>query len=150
MKISFFAKIGMLLVALAGVIYMMRGLNSADVSEKLTDPDSTLNLLLGGDEKVTNWCPAETVAVELYGDDGSLLQTLNTAVDISSMCEILVGSFNNDGIDEKTYTKRLVAKSKAGDATVLEQIPEKPIFRVQGLPFRSPMLLKNMANRAKP
>ena len=140
----------MLFVALAGVIYLMRGLNSPDLGQKLMDPDNTLNLILGIEEKVTNWCPSETAAIELYGLDGNLQRTFTAAVNVSSLCEIMVGSFNNDGIDEKSFTKRLVAKSQVGEEKVLEQIPDKPIFRTQGLPFRSPMLLKNLADRINP
>ena len=150
MKISFFAKLGMMLIALFGVIYFMKSLDSGAISKELTNPDNSLSLLLGSDEKVNNWCPSQTVAVEIYNDEGALIKTVNTAVDISSLCEVLVGSFNNDGIDEKSYLKRLVAKDKTGAAKVLEQIPGKDIFRVQGLPFRSSMLLKNIANRANP
>jgi hypothetical protein len=150
MKIGFWAKIAMMLVALAGVFYTMRSLDSGEVSRKLSDPNGSLGLLLGSDEKITNWCPKETVEIELYGDDGALLKSLSTPVDISSLCEIMVSSFTNEGIDEKSYAKRLAAKSKAGDIKILEQIPDKPIFRVQGLPFKSPMLLKNIANRVKP
>lgn len=128
----------------------MQSLDTSDVTQRLMDPDNTLNLMLGSDEKVTNWCPAGTVEVELYGDNTIAKHTFHSAEDISSLCEIMVGSFNNDGIDEKTYAQRLVAKAGNGDVKVLEQIPEKPIFRVQGLPFRSPMLLKNIANRASP
>jgi hypothetical protein len=150
MKITFYAKIGMMIVALAGVFYGMRRLDSGDVGRKLSAPDSTLGVLLGSNEKITNWCPPETVEVELYSEDGSLLKGFSAPVDISSFCEIMVGSFDNAEVDEKAYGKRLAAKSKAGDVKVLEQISGKPIFRVQGLPFKSDMLLKNIANRVKP
>lgn len=150
MKISFLAKIAILLVAFAGVLYSMQKLNSEDVSKKLMDPDNSLNLLIGGDEKPTNWCPRETVEVALYNDQEAVVKTLTSAIDVSSVCEIMVGSFSNEGVEEKAYSKRLAAKSKAGDIKVLEQIPGKPIFRVQGLPFSSPMLLKNLAERSSP
>ena len=150
MKISFLAKVAMLLVAFAGVLYSMQRLNSGDVSEKLMDPNNTLNLLVSGDLKPTNWCPRETVEVELFGEGGTSVRKLTSAIDVSSVCEIMVGSFSNEGVDEKAYQKRLAAKSKAGHIKVLEQIPGKPIFRVQGLPFSSPMLLKNIADRSNP
>lgn len=150
MKNSFYAKIGLLIVALGGVFYIINMLDSGAVTKRLTDPNSSLGLLLGSDLKPHNWCPANTVEVEVFDDSGKSLKTVSSAVDISAACEIMVGSFSNEGIDEANFIRRLAAKGKDGQTRVLEHIPEKPIFRVQGLPFSSPMLLKNIANISRP
>lgn len=147
---NIFVKIGLMIFALWGVFYVMNALDSGDVTKKLNDPSNSLGVLLGNDLKPHNWCPLETSEVEIFGDDGSAVKKVTAVVDISLLCEIMVGSFSNDGVDEKAYVKRLAAKGKDGKTRILEQIPEKPIFKVQGLPFSSPMLLKNIADRSRP
>lgn len=137
-------------MALGGVFYIIHQLDSGVVTKRLTDPNNSLGLLLGSDLKPYNWCPQETMAVEIFGNAGESVGIVSSALEISSACEIMVEPFSSDGIDEKDFTKRLAAKGKDGQVRILEQIPEKSIFRVQGLPFSSPMLLKNIANISSP
>ncbi len=60
----------MMLIALAGVLYAIRALNTGDVADKLSDPQSALGLLIGSDYRPYNWCPEKVVKVEMEDTEG--------------------------------------------------------------------------------
>ncbi|UXR65651.1 hypothetical protein EZJ49_05225 [Bdellovibrio bacteriovorus] len=151
MKISFVLKISMMLIALAGVLYAIRALNTGGVADKLSDPQSALGILIGSDYRPYNWCPEKTTRVDVFAQDGSILKTLEAPADISAVCEIMMGAFSSEGIEEGSYHKVLAAHGIAeSEIVILEGVAGKPVFRVKGMPFSSPMLSKALDRLAVP
>jgi hypothetical protein len=137
----FFFKIIALFFAFAAVIYVMKALNSGEGSNQVQTSDA-MALLTGGDLKPMNWCPENTVRVELFAADGTRQKTYSEKAQISMLCELMIGGFSNEGISPTSYKKLLVASDGKDKERVLEVIPEQEIYRVQGMPFKSPMLRK--------
>lgn len=150
MKISFYLKIGVMLISLGAVLYAIQALRSRDVTNKISDPQSALGILIGSDYRPLNWCPPETIKVEIYSFQGTLQKTLSSPEDVSAVCEIMMGAFSSEGIEEKAYRQRLVAVDARGENKVLQQHEGRPIFRVQGMPFSSPMLEKALVRIEAP
>lgn len=137
-------------MALVGVFYGMRALDGGALEDKATDPQSALGILIGSDYRPMNWCPEKTQKIELFDSTGGLQATFEKPEDISSVCEIMMGAFSMDGIEESSFKKTLVAFGAAAEGVVLEQVPGKPVFRVKGMPFSSPMLSKALDRLVAP
>ncbi|KYG69054.1 hypothetical protein AZI87_07475 [Bdellovibrio bacteriovorus] len=150
MKISFYFKIAMMIVSLGVVLYAIRALQTREFKQKLSDPQSALGILIGSDYRPMNWCPPETAKVEIYSLTGELKKTLTSSSEISSVCEIMLGGFTSEGVDEAAYKKRLVALTSSGESKTLEQNEKIPVFRAQGMPFSSPMLTKALERLEAP
>ncbi len=151
MKISFFLKISMMLIALASVLLAIRALKTGEVVDKLSDPQSSLGLLIGSDYRPLNWCPPGVQKVEVFELGGSLQKTLRAAADVSAVCEIMMGAFSSEGIEEGSYRKKLAAHGPSdAEIVIMEQVPGRPVFRVKGMPFSSPMLFKALERLTSP
>lgn len=151
MKSTVYLKIGMMVLALVGVFYGMKALDGGALEDKASDPQSALGLLIGSDYRPLNWCPEKTQKVEIHDPAGSVIKTLEKPEDISAVCEIMMGAFSMDGIEESSFKKTLAAHgASAGGIVILEQVPGKPVFRVKGMPFSSPMLSKALDRLAVP
>ena len=141
----------MMLIALAGILYAIRALNTGDVADKLSDPQSTLGLLIGSDYRPYNWCPEKTRKVDVFAQDGAILRVLEAPADISAACEIMMGAFSREGIEESSYQKILAAHGDTeSEIVIMEGVSGKPVFRVKGMPFSSPMLSKALDRLAIP
>ena len=151
MKISFILKILAMMISLGSVIYGIRALRSPEMMQSASDPQGSLSLLLGSDFRAMNWCPQDVSKVEIYDLKGEKFKELTSAQDLASVCEIMQGAFSNVGLESATYSRRMVAYgSGTGLPTELEQISGQEIFRLKGLPFRSPMLVKVLDRFEKP
>ena len=141
----------MMVISFGIVIYAIQTLRSKEFSEKASDPQSALGLLIGSDYRPLNWCPAGVKKVELFGADGALVRVVESAADLSAVCEIMMGAFSSEGIDEASYVKKLAAHgAPGGEIVLMEQVPGKPLFRVKGMPFSSPMLAKALERLTGP
>jgi len=147
MFMKLFVKLSLLILALAAVVYSMRKLNSPEMEKP--DSDGMLSLLTGADQKAFNWCPADTIKVEVLSGDGQVATTLTSPADISGGCELLIGGFHQP-TSEVHYQPLLRAYGKSGAPVSLEKAQEAGIFRVQGMPFASPMLEKFLNRLNKP
>ncbi|KHD88552.1 MAG: hypothetical protein OM95_08575 [Bdellovibrio sp. ArHS] len=150
MKISFYFKIAMMIVSLGAVLYAIRALQTREFKQKLSDPQSALGVLIGSDYRPLNWCPGGTVKVEVYSLTGELKKTLTSSSEISGVCEIMMGGFTSEGVEEAAYKKRLIALTSSGESKILEQNEKVPVFRAQGMPFSSPMLTKALERLESP
>ena len=130
-------KTGLLLLAFVGVVYAIVALNT----KPQPDSNQALELLLGNSRPL-NWCPEKTTLIEVYGVDGALVRKLDKAPEISMICELMINGFSNDGIDPQSYKKKMIAIGSAGARRTLEQVEKRDIYRVDGMPFSSPMLQK--------
>ncbi|MFV3407671.1 hypothetical protein [Bdellovibrio bacteriovorus] len=151
MKSTLYLKIGMMVLALVGVFYGMKALDGGALEDKASDPQSALGLLIGSDYRPLNWCPEKAPKVEIFDQAGAVVKTLEKPEDISSVCEIMMGAFSMEGIEESSFKKILAAHgASSGEIVILEQVPGKPVFRVKGMPFSSPMLSKALDRLAAP
>jgi hypothetical protein len=67
---------------------------------------------------------------------------LTVAADISTVCELMMGPVSTDDAKNTNFTQRMAATGPDNTTVILEQIPDKGVFRVKGLSFSSPMLTK--------
>ncbi|QDK36184.1 hypothetical protein [Bdellovibrio sp. NC01] len=133
-----------LVIALAAVIYGIKNLNSPEFATNSQDPNSAISALLGADVRPLNWCPAQVQKIEVMMSS-EVRKNLSEAKDLTSLCEIMIGGVTADQLEKARFVKRAVATGSGGDERVLEQVPGASgaiIFRVQGMPFSSPMLEK--------
>lgn len=149
MDFKFFAKALFMVGSLGLVIYGIQTLKSPKFAEQAQKEDSALNLLLGTEARPMNWCMMNPVKVEIYSGE-KLVKTLTENKDISAVCEILIGSLTKEAADKAPYAKRLVATDAKGTEKVLEQAYGTGYFRVQGMPFSSPMLEKALGRLTQP
>lgn len=131
-------KITFLIAALAGVIWVIRSLNSYEGPKA----DDTLALFLGSDAKPFNWCPQNTILVEWYADDGHRQRTFEKATEAAQVCELMIQSFSSEGLEKVTYRKLLVATDSQGKEKILEKAEGHDVYRVDEMPFQAPMLKK--------
>lgn len=151
MKTSFILKILAMMISLGAVIYGIKALRSPEMMQSASDPQGSLSLLLGSDFRAMNWCPQDVTKVEIYDFKGAKFKELTSAQDLASVCEIMQGAFSNEGLESATYSRRMVAYGGGTSLpTELEQISGQEIFRLKGLPFRSPMLVKVLDRFEKP
>ncbi len=131
-----------MLVALGVVIYGIKVLKSPDFAKTSKNPDSAISLLLGNDLRPLNWCSGKTSKIEILNNEGGIQKTLENSLEISSLCETMIGGVTADKLDQAVFVRRLVARGSEKEEKVLEQSKDGSLFRVQGLPFTSPMLEK--------
>jgi hypothetical protein len=150
MRTSFLFKVLVLLVAFAGVIYSIRSLKSPEFERKAMDPDNALAVLIGSDYRPYTWCPKATSKVEVFADSGSVQKTLTTAPEISTVCELMMGPVSADDAKNTKFVQRMAATGPDNTTIILEQIPDKAVFRVKGMSFSSPMLIKALQRHQTP
>ncbi|MEK2643757.1 hypothetical protein [Bdellovibrio sp. BCCA] len=150
MKLGLILKVSMLLLALVVVIYGIKALQSPKVQTQAGDPSSVVGLLLGGDQRLLNWCPGDTAKVEIFSETGEVLKTLTSKQDLSAVCELMIGGFTQDPAETPVYKLKLKAYPGSGNPVSLEKAVQSPIFRVQGMPFSSPGLVKVLERLAVP
>lgn len=128
--------------ALFVVIYAIKSLNTAKTQSVGSDPNSFVGLLLGGDQRLLNWCPTDVFKVEILDSSGKVQKTLSDANDISSVCELMVGGFVQ-GEQQPIYSVHLKAYGKdLKSLHELEQAGRESLFRYQGMPFSCAGLVK--------
>ncbi|WII73891.1 hypothetical protein QJS83_08380 [Bdellovibrio sp. 22V] len=143
MKMGLVIKVLMMVLSLAAVLYGIKALKSPSVQQKADDPNSFVGLLIGGDQRMLNWCPEGVTSVELYSDSGEISRVLTSKQDISAVCELMIGGFSMEGGQEPVYKLRLRALTEgSGNPVSLEQAQGTAIFRVKGMPFSCPGLMK--------
>ncbi len=118
----------------------MRALSSGDVERSISNPRSGLGLLIGAELRPLNWCPQSAKKIEVYSRDGTLVKTFDSAMDLSRLCELMVGGFQKQAEKEPTFHKKMVASNPEGETQQLDQATQPGLYRVQGMPFSSPML----------
>ncbi|GEM_PF-1556681 len=150
MKASFFLKIIVLVISLAGVIYAIVSLRENGFGSQDQDQNSAMSLLLGGDYRPINWCPTPTERVEILDPTGQVMATVTDEAEISALCEIMMGAFSSEGVSEADYKTRLIAYDKQGNSKSMEQNLGQSVFRFEGMPFSSPMLIKALERLPKP
>ncbi len=127
-------------LALVGIFYLMRALDSGDVERSISNSGSGLGILIGSDLRPLNWCPPSVTKIEIYSPDGVVIKTFESAVELSRLCELMVGGFHKASEQEPTFYKKMRAFSAAGETLQLDQATQPGLYRVQGMPFSSPML----------
>ncbi|WP_413559290.1 hypothetical protein [Bdellovibrio sp. HCB209] len=150
MGFKFWLKVAFMIGSFGLVIYGMKQLRSSEFAREASKDDSALSLLLGGETRPLNWCLAETKKVEIYSEKGEVQKTLETPVDISSVCEILVGPISSDIVEKAQFARRLVATDAKGTSKTLEQAPNSSFFRVDDMPMSSVMLEKVLQRLTQP
>lgn len=142
MKTGLILKISILLLAFVAVLYGIKALQSPRVQNSSADPNSVIGLLVGGEFRLLNWCPEKLKTIDLLSESGEVLKTFSEPQDLSSICELMIGSFNQDPQHEPRYRPVLKAFTENGETKILEKDVTSEIFRVQGMPFSSPGLMK--------
>lgn len=132
----------MMAIAFGTVIYSIKELRSPDFERKAMEPDNALAVLIGSDYRPYAWCPKGTEKIDIYANSGEVLKTLTSPADISALCEIMMGAVSATDINEAKFVQRLGATSSDKTSVIMEQIPGKALFRVKGMSFSSPMLVK--------
>ncbi|WP_374076715.1 hypothetical protein [Bdellovibrio bacteriovorus] len=150
MKTGLILKVSMLLLALAAVIYGIKALQSPKIQTQAGDPNSVIGLLVGSDMRMLNWCPGTVTKVEVYSEAGEILKTLTSKQDLSAVCELMIGGFTQDPAEVPVYKLKMKAYPESGNPVSLEKSSQTPIFRVQGMPFSSPGLVKALERLAVP
>lgn len=141
MNLSLLFKTLALVTALVIVIYCIKALQSPTAQTQVGDPNSVIGLLVGGDQRLLNWCPQGTAEVAVLAEDGAVLKALTSPQDISAVCELMVGGFSQEGTETPKYRGLLRAQPASGPSLVLEvQIGGAAIFKYKGMPFFSPGL----------
>ena len=144
MNLKLTTKIVALLIAFAAVIYGIKKLNSQEFVTTSQDPNSAISALLGADVRPLNWCPSDVKKIDVM-ISSEVRKTLTDSKDLTSLCEVMIGGVTADQLDKAHFVQRAVAMGSGNDEKVLEQAPGASgaaIFRVQGMPFSSPMLEK--------
>lgn len=142
MRFGLIIKILILVITFGVVLYGIRALKSPSVQTSAGDPNSIVGLLIGGDQRLLNWCPPDVQKVEIYDHSGSVVRILTSAQDISAVCELMIGGFSQ-GAQTPQFKVKLQSYSKSSEAPVaLEAAEGAPLFRVKGMPFSSPGLVK--------
>lgn len=150
MKLGLIFKISVLLLALVIVIYGIQALRSPKVQTQLGDSNSVLGLLVGGDQRLFNWCPEKTQKIEIISDSGVVQKTLTTPQDISAVCELMIGGFTQESAEATAFIPKFKAYPESGEPVTLDINPQTHIFRVKGMPFSSPGLRKVLERLAIP
>ncbi|UYL10464.1 hypothetical protein B9G69_007715 [Bdellovibrio sp. SKB1291214] len=150
MGFKFWLKIAFMIGSFGLVIYGMKQLRSSEFARDSQKEDSALALLLGGDTRPLNWCLADTKKVEIYSGKGEVQKTLESAQDISSVCEILIGPISAEAVQKSQFLPRLIATDAKGAKKTLEQAPNSPFFRVDDMPMSSTVLEKVLQRLAQP
>lgn len=150
MRTSFLLKVFVLAVAFAGVVYAIRSLKSPEFERKALEPDNALAVLIGSDYRPYTWCPKETSKVDIFADSGSIQKSLATPADISTVCELMMGPVSAEDAKNTGFIQRVAATGPDNTTIILEQIPDKGVFRVKGLSFSSPMLVKALQRHQAP
>ena len=141
MNRSYFTKVIAMLISFGVVVYGIMTLKSPEFSQKMESSEA-MSLLTGGDLKPMNWCPENTVKIDLLSPDGQILKSFSDKAQFASLCELMIGGFNSEGIDSTSYKKILTAYDAGNKSRMLEGIIEQDVYRVEGMPFKSPMLKK--------
>lgn len=150
MKASLLLKVAVLLMSLAGVIYAIVSLRTNGFGSGDQDQNSAMSLLIGGDYRPINWCPTPTERVEILDPTGQVMATITDEAETSALCEIMMGAFSSEGVSEADYKTRLIAYDKQGNSKSMEQNLGQSVFRFEGMPFSSPMLIKALERLPKP
>jgi len=150
MRTSFLLKVIVLAIAFAGVIYSIRSLKSPEFERKAMEPDNALAVLIGSDYRPYTWCPKETSKVDIFANSGSIQKSLTMAADISFVCELMMGPVLAEDAKNTNFVQRMAATGPGNTTVILEQIPDKAVFRVKGLSFSSPMLVKALERQQAP
>ena len=150
MKASLLLKVVVLLISLTGVIYAIVSLRTNGFGSGGQDQNSPMSLLLGGDYRPINWCPIPTERVEILDPTGQVMATITNEAEISALCEIMMGAFSSEGVSEADYKTRMIAYDKQGNSKSLEQNLGQSVFRFEGMPFSSPMLIKALERLPQP
>ena len=141
MNTGFVFKISVLVVAFIVVIYGISELKSPSIQTKVGDPDSFLGALLGGDQRLFNWCHPNVERVEVFDQKGQVIKVLTSAQDISAVCELMIGGFSQ-GDEKQVFSLKLRSHSKTQEAPIdLEQSAKNTVFSVKGMPFSCPGLV---------
>ena len=135
-------KVRMLLVSFGVVIFGIKTLKSPEFTRNSQNPDSAMSLLLGSDVRPLNWCPEKTLRLELLDNNGQIQRTVESSQEISSLCETMIGGVNQDQLAKAVFHDRIVSRNSDKVRKILEQSEDGSLFRVQGMPFSSPMLQK--------
>jgi hypothetical protein len=150
MRTSFLFKVLVLAVAFGGVIYSIRSLRSPEFERKAMEPDNALAVLIGSDYRPYTWCPKETSKVDIFANSGSIQKSLTAAAEVSTVCELMMGPVSADDAKDTKFVQRMAATGADNTTVILEQIPDKGVFRVKGLSFSSPMLVKALQRHQAP
>lgn len=134
MKFGLLFKIVLMAVALVFVFKGIGVLRSNKFIDSAKDPNSFVNLFVGSNQTVTNWCPEKTESLELIG---SAIR-LDTPQDFALVCEVMIAPFEQPTGETLVY-KPLI-KAIGATEVVLEKAEGHPIFRVREMPFSSPGL----------
>lgn len=131
-----YLKIVVLIAALAGVLLLMKRLNSPDQQKIAKDPNSIMGILLGSDLQLYNWCPPEVEKIEIYSNQSqALIKSVNSPQDISALCELMIGTNDKGPMDAKFDTKLKAYSKKDGEVVTLESVFGQPLYRVKGASF---------------
>ncbi|WP_413576505.1 hypothetical protein ACLVWU_00515 [Bdellovibrio sp. HCB290] len=150
MDFKFWLKVAFMIGSFGLVIYGMQQLRSSDFARDAQKDDSALSLLLGGETRPLNWCPAETKKVDVLSEKGEVIKTLEAAPDISSVCEIMIGSISEEVVQKSQFSRRLVATDAKGATKTVEQVPNTPFFKVDDMPLSSALLEKVLKRLEQP
>ncbi len=136
-------KLSVLILSFVAVVYGMNILRSSDFLGESRGTNNAVALLLGDDLRPLNWCPEKVTEVTLLHSLKEASLTVKSAQELSAFCELMIGPVNQDQLNQAKFDKRLQADSLTRSITViLEQSQDGKLFRVQGMPFSSPMLEK--------
>lgn len=151
MKTGLFFKILILGLSLGAVFYLIETLDSGRLNTKAGDPNSFIGLMLGGDQRLLNWCPADVEKVEIFhGDNLEVAKVLTSPQDLSAVCELMIGGFS-EGSQPPSFKIKLRAYPKgSGNPVSLEKADGAPLFRVKGMPFSCPGLEKVLGRLENP
>lgn len=129
-------KIGALLLALVGVVYAMRAMQSQNFVSEVSAPSNPLSLMLGAELRPMNWCPEKAEKLELV----SPARIFVDAPSISRFCEVMIEPVTEDDVKISDY--QLVATASGSGSEKKLERNSKFVFRVGGFPFHSKQLEK--------
>lgn len=136
-----FIKVGILIFALALVVGAMSFFSSNEFKKSISD-------FFGFDIKTYAWCPEHTVDFEWQDPTVSAKWKAASAADIQSrFCKVSLSPIQNIDLKKITFKPLLVARSAEAKTVLLEWSPESNVFQVQGLPFYSTSLSRELLDR---
>lgn len=136
-----FIKVGILIFALALVVGAMSFFSSNEFKKSVSD-------FFGVDIKAYVWCPEHTVDFEWIDPMVSAKWRAASVGDIQSrFCKVNLTPIHGIDLKKITFKPLLVAKSAEAKTALLEWSPESNLFQVQGLPFYSTSLSRELLDR---
>lgn len=133
MKIGQLFKIILMAIALIVVFRGIGFLRSDEFLNSAKNPNSFVNLFVGGNQSVFNWCPPGLKTLTLVGDS----MIFETPQDFALLCELMISPFEQP--QEELVFKPFI-KASGESEVILEKAEGQAVYRAQGMPFSSPGL----------